>query len=169
MTMKLEISGPNDLADFVDVLEEVGTWLFERGIPQWPPGSNVAQVKRFRAWIDEGDLIVLRDGPVVLGGCIVGRAPSEAWNGYPAPAVYLRKLAVARSVGGRNYGHKLVARAEQWALDSHCTVMRLDCWDGNQPLRAYYRDLGYCEIGRAKEHDSWVRLFEKTLSSADST
>ncbi len=166
MPVKLEIAGPGELAGFVDVLEEVGTWLFERGIPQWPPGSNRAQIESFRAWIDAGALIVLRDERSVLGGCIVGLASYDAWDGYPEPAVYLRKLAVARSVGGRDHGHQIIERAEQWSLDSGRTLMRLDCWDGSQALRAYYRDLDYRELGRAEEHGYWVRLFEKTLSSA---
>jgi RimJ/RimL family protein N-acetyltransferase len=163
VTLKLEIAGSERLAGFVEVLEEVGTWLFERGIPQWPPGSNRAQSEDFRAWIDEGDLIVLRDGYTVLGGCIVGRASYEAWDGHPDPAAYLRKLAVARSVGGRNHGHEIVERAEQWAREADRTLIRLDCWDGSQPLRAYYRDLDFVELGRAKEHGYWVRLFEKAI------
>ncbi len=166
MELTLEIAGPGDLANFVEVLEEVGTWLFERGIAQWPPGSNRAQIENFRVWIDEGDLIVLRGGHVVLGGCIVGRASYPAWDDHPEPAVYLRKLAVARSIGGRNHGHRIVERAQQWALDADRSLVRLDCWDGSQALRAYYRDLGFRELDRAKEHGYWVRLFEKALSSA---
>ena len=164
--MKLEIGGLNDLKGFVDVLEEVGTWLFERGISQWPPGSNHAQAESFRAWIDDGDLIVLREGPSILGGCIVSCAPYEVWQDFPEPAVYLRKLAVARSVGGRSYGQQIVACAEQWALDHRFELLRLDCWDGNQVLRAYYRDLGFRELGRAKEHGYAPWAFEIPIRRA---
>jgi GNAT superfamily N-acetyltransferase len=166
LALKLETSGPEALAEFVEVLEEVGTWLFERGISQWPPGSNRAQIENYRAWIDEGDLIVLRDEHMLLGGCIVGRASYEAWDDYPEPAAYLRKIAVARSISGRNHGHRIVAFAEQWALDACRPRIRLDCWDGSEALRTYYRGLEYRELGRAREHGYWVRLFEKTLSPA---
>lgn len=164
VALQLEIAGSEDLAEFVEILEEVGTWLFERGIPQWPPGSNRAQTEDFRVWIDEGDLIVLRDGASLLGGCIIGRASYEAWDGYSEPAAYLRKLAVARSVGGRHHGHQIVERAQQWALEADRSLIRLDCWDGSQALRAYYRELDFTELKPAKEHGYWVRLFEKALS-----
>jgi len=43
------------------------------------------------------------------------------------------------------------------------TCLRLDCWDGNSFLKAYYRERGFRNMGRAQEGDYWVRLFERDL------
>jgi hypothetical protein len=39
--------------------------------------------------------------------------------------------------------------------------VRLDCWDGNEFLKRYYRARGFHDLGRAQEADYWVRLFER--------
>jgi GNAT superfamily N-acetyltransferase len=157
------LGSSHDLPAFVEILEEVGTWLFEREIPQWPPGSNREQIDRFRSLINEGELLLLRDGAAICGGCIVGRAPYEAWEGHPEPAVYLHKLAVSRAASGAGFGRQIVAFAEQWARGADRSLLRLDCWDGSDALRSFYRGLEFRELERAPEHGYWVRLFEKTL------
>jgi hypothetical protein len=43
------------------------------------------------------------------------------------------------------------------------TRLRLDCWDGNEFLKIYYREQGFRDMGRAQEGDYWVRLFERYL------
>jgi hypothetical protein len=44
--------------------------------------------------------------------------------------------------------------------------VRLDCWDGNEFLKRYYRARGFHDLGRAQEADYWVRLFERIISRA---
>ncbi|MCZ6465192.1 MAG: GNAT family N-acetyltransferase [Proteobacteria bacterium] len=99
------------------------------------------------------------------GACLLAAEPGPAWaaRGSPAPAAYLYKLAVARFAAGRQIGHRLVAWAESWTRGRGLPRLRLDCWDGNEVLRRYYRDLGFEELEAATEGDFRVRLFEKCV------
>ncbi len=149
------------LADFVDVLEEAGQWLWDRGIPQWEPGSNRAQQARLRELVRSGCLLRATQGDDTLAGCILSPERYEAWEGVAGDAVYLHKLAVRRAAAGTGLGARVVARAEDWAREQGFPVLRLDCWDGNASLRGYYRSLGFRELGTALEHGYTVRLFER--------
>jgi len=58
---------------------------------------------------------------------------------------------------------ELVDGAMQALLCRGKTRLRLDCWDGNSFLKAYYRERGFRDMGRAQEEDYRVRLFERDL------
>lgn len=56
---RIEARGAEALPGFIDLLEEAGKWLFERGIAQWPPGSNRALEPQLRAWLERGALLLI--------------------------------------------------------------------------------------------------------------
>lgn len=168
--MEITPGSDADLDDFVEVLEEAGAWLSSRGIPQWPAGSNRELAAWLGSQLGSGGLLCLRDtAGTLFGGCVLGTEPYEAWRGYVGEAAYLHKLVVSRSVGGHGWGARLVEHAEQWTLERGRALLRLDCWEGNEALRAYYRELGFAELDSASEGSYLVRLFEKKLGNRGSS
>jgi GNAT superfamily N-acetyltransferase len=154
-----------DLDDFIEILEEVGSWLWQRGIHQWEPGSNRRQRALLEGLIQSGFLVTARSGTALLGGAIVTRRPSDEWAQLPSPdATYLHKLAVARTASGRGLGREILQHCELLAQQEGATWMRLDCWDGSSALRSYYAGAGYRELEAVGFHGYLVRLFEKDLS-----
>jgi GNAT superfamily N-acetyltransferase len=73
------------------------------------------------------------------------------------------KLVVARSHAGRGIPLGILRFAESHARAIGHALLRLDCWDGNARLRAYYRDAGFAELESADEVGWRVRLFERAL------
>ena len=160
----IEARGAETLPEFIELLEEAGGWLFARGIAQWPPGSNRAQEPSFRVQLERGALLVVDADDGLAGGCLVTTDRYEAFAERRGEAAYLHKLAVARAAAGGGLGARIVAGAEAWARGQGLPCVRLDCWDGSTTLRAFYRGLGYQELGAVPEHGYEVQLFEKALT-----
>ena len=153
----------DDLPELVELLEEAGAWLAARGIAQWPPGTQRAQEPLLRHQISAGTLLVLRGPGSLAGACVLTTEVDPLWGRHPGRATYLHKLVVARHAAGAGHGAHLVRAAESWARARSCESLRLDCWDGNDALRAWYRGLGFAELEAAESQGSTVRLFEKRV------
>ena len=151
------------LDEFVELLEQAGAWLWHRGIAQWPPGSSRPQLPLLRAMVDAGALVLARDGTRLVGGCIPTILDTAEWQDGTASAATLHKLVVARPYAGQQLGRQLVRCAGAWARERGLSALRLDCWDENQALRRFYRDLGFAELHAVESHGTTVRLFEERL------
>ncbi len=162
--MRIELGSSGDLEAFIELLEELGAWLWARGVQQWEHGSNRAQLPVLGRYLVSGDLILAREGPRLAGGCIVSTAAVPEWASRPGQAAYLHKLAVARFAAGRDLGGEILERAAGWASDRGLPTLRLDCWDGNTALRSYYRARGFVEHEAVHSHGYLVRLLERALA-----
>ena len=58
-------------------------------------------------------------------------------------------LAVDPSAQGRGVGKRLVAAAEAWCRARGCSEMELEVVSARTELPAFYRALGYADVGRA--------------------
>jgi ribosomal protein S18 acetylase RimI-like enzyme len=152
-----------DLDPFVDLLEAAAAWLWSRGIRQWEPGSMAGQRRTFARWTQAGGLVVARSEAGLAGGCFLVPEPGAGWAGHPGPALHLRKLAVARAHAGSGLSRRILAGCEERARNAGVPWLRLDCWDGSGPLRAFYRGAGFCELEAVPSGGYHVRLFERDL------
>jgi GNAT superfamily N-acetyltransferase len=154
---------PEDLDAFVELLEAAASWLWSRGIRQWEPGSMGAQRRSFARWTHAGGLVVARSEGGLAGGCFLVPEPGAEWAGHAGPALHLRKLVVARTHAGNGLSQRILAWCEERARDAGVPRLRLDCWDGSGPLRAFYRGAGFCELEAVPSGGYSVRLFEREL------
>ena len=144
----------------IDVLEEAASWLWCRGIHQWEPGSMRLQRPTLLAWTKSGGLVVAMHGDELAGACFLVGEPGREWIHRPAVALYLHKLVVARLHSGSGVATSLLEWCKSQAQEMQIPRIRLDCWDGNAKLRAYYTSAGYAELEAVASHDYEVRLFE---------
>jgi GNAT superfamily N-acetyltransferase len=158
---KVEYATREELDAFVELLEAAASWLWSRGIEQWQPGSMRAQRPIFLRWARAEGLVVARCGAALVGGCFLVEEPNDAWAARPAPALYLRKLAVARSHAGRGVSGRLLAWCAEGTRARGFPQLRLDCWDGSAALHSFYRAAGFRELEAVPSHDYLVRLFER--------
>ncbi len=164
--------GIEALPGFVALAEEVGAWLWARGVRQWAPGSIAAEREELAAKIAEGWLVmahVTAEGEDrVAGGCVLSRLVPAVWSdrepgGAAAGAAYLERLVVARDWAGSGLSGEIVGVCEEIARRAGLEAVRLDCWAGNGFLRDFYGRLGFAELGAVPEDNYEVRLFEKRL------
>jgi GNAT superfamily N-acetyltransferase len=113
-------------------------------------------------WARNGGLVLVCCGSELAGGCFLVGESGPEWRGRPGAALYLRKLAVARSHAGRGVAGSLL----DWCRDragERGVPLRLDCWDGSVKLRAFYREAGFRELEAVPSHGYAVRLFEMEI------
>lgn len=157
--------GVESVPVFIDLLEGAAQDLWDRGIHQWEPGSMRAQRAALEATIASGVLLLALRNVQPVGGCAITGSPYDAWMGRPGSATHLHKLVVARQAAASGIGGHLLGAAEDWGQRQGHQAIRLDCWDGNDVLKAYYRDYGFRELEAVPEHGYFVRLLEKPLDS----
>jgi GNAT superfamily N-acetyltransferase len=172
----IAVASEADLAPFLDLLESAATWLWDRGIQQWPPGSMRAQepllLRAARAGelviardaaARAGELVIARDAAALAGGCVLTADPTPEWDGHAGDALYVHKLVVARSQAGSGLAQRILDWCARRAGERGVSGLRLDCWDGNARLRALYRDAGFRELEAVPSLGYEVRLFERPL------
>ena len=153
------------LAAFVSVHEEAAAWLWERGIRQWLPGEFTAQA--LRRILDGGEVYLARRDGAAAGGFTLQWEDAAAWGAQPPDAGYLHALCVRRADAGRGLGAALLDYAGQRVAEAGREWLRLDCWAGNDVLRAYYERHGFSPCGVTTEDDGFeVALFKRAVGTA---
>ncbi len=159
----IQVGRESELEPFLDLLESAATWLWDRGIEQWAPGSMRAQAPLLGECARSGWLVIARSESELVGGCTLVPHSSPEWSGRDEPALYVHKLVVATSHSGQGIARDLLAWCEQRARAMGVQRLRLDCWDGNSKLRALYCEHGYRELDAACVNGYWARRFEREL------
>jgi GNAT superfamily N-acetyltransferase len=155
---EVRVAGLADLETVRALLEEASAWLRSRGIEQWP-----------RSWGDEwivpalgaGETwLVERDGRAIAT-VTVQWSDEATWGARPPDAGYVHRLAVRR--GHPGLGRQLLEWAAAHAVSRRRSLLRLDCWSGNERLRAYYEAAGFTYCGDASESTWTVSRYERRL------
>ena len=143
--------------EFIPLLEQTGQWLWDKGIKQWEPGSFVNNRSELEKLVANGRLILAYQADKLAGGCILTAKED---------AMQLSALAVARFAAGQNVGPQIIDRCIQVTRQSGQKYLRLDCWEGNDFLKAYYRRAGFTMLEAVPEGDYYIRLFELDVQAA---
>jgi GNAT superfamily N-acetyltransferase len=157
-------STAQSLDDFILLLDQVGTWLWDRGIKQWEPGTFQRNRDRLERFLENGCLILAYEDGNLAGGCIL----SAVNPGWPTPsddAMYLNSLAVARFAAGKGLGAQIIDVCTEAVRQRGKSLIRLDCWDGNSFLKTHYQKQGFKMLGAIPVRNYFVRLFEKDVLS----
>ncbi len=163
-SVRIREATASELDAYIDLLEDAAVWLWEKGIHQWRPGEHRAARAELLAQLQRGCLILAEMDGRLAGGCLLAEIAPACWLDAPADACYLSGLVVARWAAGQDLGGRILDAAGDVARSRGKARVRLDCWDGNEFLKGYYRARGFTDMGRAREHDYWVRLFQRVIS-----
>ena len=161
--MRLFQSDATRLDAYIDLLEEAAEWLWAKGIHQWRPGAHRAARPKLLAQLQRGCLILAEADGRLAGGCLLTEVAPAVWPDTATDALYLSGLVVARWAAGQDLGARILDAAGEAVRRLGKARLRLDCWDGNEFLKAYYRARGFRDMGRTQENDYWVRLFERAI------
>jgi GNAT superfamily N-acetyltransferase len=167
-TLTLRRADLGDLTGALALLAAAAEWLHRRGVRQWPRGGFGPE--RIEPLIAAGTLYVLDDGlgegpaaTVALDGC----ADPEFWTPEddPSSALYVHKLAVARSWSGRGIGEALLGWAGLRVLATGRRWLRLDCAKDNPALQDYYRGLRFRHLRTVDlPHRASGALFQRSAA-----
>ena len=157
--MQISISSPEKIPAFIELLEEAGAWLWEKGIRQWKPGIHRISLDMINDLVENGWLVLAYQEDKLAGGCVLSRCGPGFWL-PDSHALYVHKLAAARFVAGKGVGREVIHFCIQFATALGYSAIRLDCWDGNDFLKTYYQEAGFNMLNAVPEEDYRVRLFE---------
>lgn len=173
MVPDIRIAGPEALPGFIALAEAVADWLWARDIRQWKPGSIRAQEAELTGKLSQGWVVTAvvpgEAEPAIAAGCLLTRLVPPYWQGRGdstvVRAAYLERLVVARAYAGRGLSRAIVTASEDVARERGLDALRLDCWAGNEPLKALYRGLGFRGVAELVSEGHRLSLFEKQLRS----
>jgi GNAT superfamily N-acetyltransferase len=157
-------STDQSLDSFIILLEQVGDWLWEKGVQQWEPGSFRNSRERLAHFIENGCLILAYQNDKLAGGCILSEV-NPGWPESSDDAMYLNSLVVARFAAGQGLGTQIINTCTNVVHKRGKSTIRLDCWDGNTFLKTYYQKEGFKMLEPIAVDDYFVRLFEKDVTS----
>ncbi|AEJ61914.1 GCN5-related N-acetyltransferase [Spirochaeta thermophila DSM 6578] len=130
----------SDLHRIADLLDGVSSFLLEKGIPQWrSPTDRAVLLDEIRA----GEVHAVRRGDRILATFSIRRRkyywpPDE--TDFRDGAVYLYRFALGKKWFGKGLGSEVLERIEEFLFDQGVEEIRLDCWAGNEILRAFYSE-----------------------------
>lgn len=109
--------------------------------------------------------------PIALvGGAVAGYALVLFNAGTSLARLY--SFAVAPAFRGRGIGQRLIAAAEQAALEHDCVYLRLEVRRDNAPAIKLYKQLGFREFGvypdYYEDHMEAIRLEKRLLAESES-
>ncbi|OSC73740.1 GNAT family N-acetyltransferase [Streptomyces sp. BF-3] len=125
------------------LLCEASAWLASRSIDQWqyPPHRD-----RITEALERGVcFLAFEDSRPIATIQVDDFADPEFWNteDRPEAALYVHRMAVARSNSGAGVGSMLLDWASERAADQGKRWLRLDAWKDNQGLHQFYKDAGF--------------------------
>lgn len=73
--------------------------------------------------------------------------------------MYLRSMAVSRSMQGRGIGYALLQQCEDRARSRKCGIISLECFEPLKMAISLYRRMGYKRTGAARDY-AGIEVFE---------
>jgi len=159
--MDIQICSANleNLHEVTAILNEVTLALLEKGINQWEyPWDD----KKVRDQIQNNEAYTLADGRKVIGTFCIKEISHINGLTVEANSLYLSQIALLPAHQGKSLGRLIIDFACSLAKKSN-TAMYLDCWAGNEKLKAFYSRNRLEYLGDFPEEDYWISVYKTSL------
>jgi ribosomal protein S18 acetylase RimI-like enzyme len=140
-----------DLARYIDMMEEIAGWLQSRGITQWRAGSFRLSLDYYADSIERQEVQLAYIGHDLIGTVRLLLQEPIVWPEMAGnDGVYVHSLAVRREWAGQGLGLRMLEWAGNRAALIERSYVRLDCMADNEFLRRYYEQAGFEGRGEIK-------------------
>ncbi|MFF7990280.1 GNAT family N-acetyltransferase [Kitasatospora xanthocidica] len=162
--MEMRAATPDELPLVEGLLTGAGAWLASLGSDQWqfPPRRE-----RLLASMARGEcFLAFLDGQPVGTLTVDEQADPEFWQAddEPETALYVHRMAIARSVAGQAVGARMLDWAVTRAEAAGKSRLRLDAWKTNPALHRYYQGQGFTLLRTVDlPHRQSGALFERAV------
>lgn len=113
-------------------------------------------------FINTADTYVFYIDGQAYGTVSLSWSDDALWSDHIQPAGYIHRLAVRR--GHKGFGAIILQWAEQFIRSKKIEIVRLNCNNKNDQLKAYYLRSGYEKVGTKLSHERVVALLEKNIA-----
>lgn len=147
MNLRIHHATPGDAGPYRDLINDVASWLAQRGIDQWPGGFDTTRIADIITSTDVL-LVTSEDGEILAGASTTPAGDADFWTPteLATPATYVGKLAVRRAAAGRELGDLLLRWIGDRAARRGHAYVRLDAWRDNPGLHRYYARRGWTYV-----------------------
>ena len=151
----LEIAKEKDINEIFQLLKKVTEDLHKRGIKQWVDEWKIQNISDL---VLNNNFYVQR---LEKNGEIIGIFSLEKnkllLDQFPK-SLYLSKIALLPKYQKKGIGAKMIQKAIE-IVHSQEKIVVLDCWNGNQKLKEYYKKLGFKYIMDLPEENYYISIF----------
>jgi GNAT superfamily N-acetyltransferase len=142
MRLAMAPARPAELEAVMGLLREARSWHQKQGVDMWREFDSA----RIAADIDAGRVYLARAGDEACGTVTLVESDGLVWGEERGDELYVHKLAVARHLAGRGIGAEMLRWTQRLARERGKRRLRLDTWDGNRKMRAYYERQGFRHV-----------------------
>lgn len=147
------------LNDIIYVLNAATLELLEKGVQQWEYPWTKASIEEE---ILGNQAYVVLDEETLIGVFFIKPVAKDQ---HPAVMLenhlYLHRIAVRPDYQSQGVGEEICGAAFSIAKEAQKTIY-LDCWEGNEKLKNFYRSTGFMYCGDFPEEDYWISVFKFT-------
>jgi GNAT superfamily N-acetyltransferase len=154
--MEIRRAGNKDLDQVVEILNKVAENLQQKGIYQWAYPWDRNEIEQE---IKKDQSFTLLIDEKVIGIFFIGKIDRLSDLIIAPQSNYLNKIAILPEYQGNNFGAAIIEYACCFARQMNKTLY-LDCWAGNDKLRAFYSRHGFNYVGDFPEDDYYISVFE---------
>lgn len=140
--------GP-DLDAVMDLLREAREWQQARGVDVWREVDRT----QIAADISESRVHLAKEQGAVRGAVTLIESDAMVWGPDERDALYIHRLVSSRQPAGRGAGALLIRWARLVAGWRCKRWLRLETWNDNRAMRAYYERQGFRHV-----RDQWFPL-----------
>jgi RimJ/RimL family protein N-acetyltransferase len=146
-----------DLQKILSLLNEVTIDLHQKGINQW---EHPWEKKRLLSQLSNRHLYVLLSEDDQIAGTFCLKDIHRI-NDIPVElnSRYLYQIALLPKYQGSNFGAEIIGFACSLVKQNEKTLY-LDCWSGNEKLKAFYSSNGLTYEGDFPEDDYMISIFK---------
>jgi len=152
----MQIANENDTFEIYYILDKAREKLNKKGIKQWSEGWDINDLKQkckmkcFYVLYDER-------GNIIGCYCIEKNIGIEWIEDKDKDYTYISSVCLHPNYQGKGLGKKLI----QNAIENSSKIVYLDCWSGNNKLKAFYIDNGFKYVKDYKENTYYISIFKK--------
>ncbi|WP_216829775.1 GNAT family N-acetyltransferase [Alkalihalobacterium elongatum] len=155
--MQIRLAQVEDLQQVLSVLNKVSLDLQQKGIRQWDypwdEDKILDQINSKYTYV-----LSLEERNIIGSFCIHDIQQINEFS-VGLTSKYLSQIAILPNYQGRNFGSKITAFARSLAKERNQSLY-LDCWAGNEKLKAFYSNNGFEYIGDFPEEDYMISIFK---------
>ena len=139
-----------DIDSILEITKSCARHMITQDILQWNesyPNKNafINDVKRHELYVLEEQNSIL--GCIVISTLMDDEYKPISWLTPNNNNIYIHRVAINPSCQGKGYAQKLMAFAEQHAIDNNYASIRLDTFSQNKRNQKFYELRGYKKLG----------------------
>jgi GNAT superfamily N-acetyltransferase len=140
--MDIERATADQLDAVMRLFAEARAWQRERGLDVWSVFDPAIIERDIRG----GRVHLAIDAGCVCGAVTLVESDVLVWGDDDGRALYLHRLVSARGRAGAGIGALLIGWCRDETRRRSKQFLRLDTWDGNPGMRAYYERHGFRHV-----------------------